>query len=457
MDANIDSVDNPNTALPDLDIEPDYQEKLEEGIRRSLGITDDRWKQYNDYLASKENFEACEPFERLNQKFLSLARQYKKAFDELFSDVEARACRREYCMGGETIHRGFYSPSAMDLVVKGVRRGSLLESASYDDEYTHEYLFDDRDNLICIYRYTGAGGSRCLYETEILVYEDGRVLALTFSANVVLGLCLISECRFDDSLLISYEAAQCPYADAYGRCQEVQVEEFEYLDGLLQSFAHATYMPANHSLRQDRYTFMRDEEGYLSTYTVERLDGFRPIGYVSDDDAERLVHDVVTKRGQQAPRRESQRPTPVAFDDLERVYRERLEEAFANKELSPILLIDAFFTLYIEIEVEHPDDQVESDDILFEYGVFGWVGQPGKHFTFSLVRQLFLEEEGEPYQLRCELAYDAKPFVFLESECLWSMDYDDYGEFCNQIFASEGYKLASQHTPKAFNLYFEYG
>lgn len=133
-------------------------------------------KEVLEYNKTEENLTDCEPFERLNQKFVMLQKQYADSFKALNKDIESKICKREYSKGGETLHRGFYSPSSLDLVVGGSCRGRLLKNTPKSNTYDYEYLFDDRDNIVCSKKYSDEfDGVFSVIAVELFVYEQNRV------------------------------------------------------------------------------------------------------------------------------------------------------------------------------------------------------------------------------------------------------------------------------------------
>ena len=229
-----------------------------------------------DYNRTEENLKNCEPFEELTQKYIILQKRYVNSFHELNKDIDAKTYRREYSKGGECIHRGFYSPSAADLVAGNSSRGKLLKKPPKDNNYDYEYVFDDQNNIICVHKYSDElDGVFKVIETELFVYEQDKVLSFLFESNQNCGPMVISECKYEDGKLMRYEHALCELYYGGEGCTEINVETYEYADDLLKSFCWYRYSPSIQSLEQDKYTFARDEEGYLSTYTVEQIGGYR--------------------------------------------------------------------------------------------------------------------------------------------------------------------------------------
>jgi len=235
----------------------------------------DAFKELNAYRRSEKNIRDCEPFEQLNQKYIALQRQYGNSYHELYKDVEAYARRCEYARGGEGFHRGFYSPSVMDLVVGGLNRGSLYKRLPKNNKHSYEYVFDAQDNLICVHEYGNLGGEHRLAYAELFVREQDTILSLIFDP-VHASLQFISECQYTGNRLMRYAFVHCDLWMGGKGCNEINVETHGYAGGLMQAVCWYRYSPSIQLLDQYKYTFARDEEGYLSTYTEEQLGGFRP-------------------------------------------------------------------------------------------------------------------------------------------------------------------------------------
>ena len=234
-------------------------------------------KEVLEYNQIKENLSNCEPFEQLNQKYILLQKRYADSFQKLNKDIESKIYRREYSKGGATLHRGFYSPSSSDLVVGNCSRGRLLKKPPKDNSYDYEYLFDEQDNLICVQKYSDEfDGVFSVIAIELLIYEQDKVLSLEFDSIQNRGPTFMSECQYENGKLMKYESVLCELYYGGKSCTEINVETFEYADDLLKSFCWYRYSPVIQLLDQYKYTFGRDEEGYLSTYTVEQLGGYEP-------------------------------------------------------------------------------------------------------------------------------------------------------------------------------------
>ena len=249
----------------------------EQLLQKLLDI--DALQEVNAYRKSEENQKNCEPFEQMNQKYIRLHSQYKNSFHDLYREVEQKASRREYAKGGASLHRGFYSPSLLDVVVRGCSRGRLLKKPPKSGNDIYEYLFDEKDQLICVYFYAYYDGQQKPDVTELFVQKTENILSLGFER---LGcddsaLSFFSESHYEDGKQIQYQFADCRLLGAEktevlgANCGELQVEAYDYSNRVLQSLHWYRYMPSVHLLEQERYTFIRDAKGYLSAFSIERF------------------------------------------------------------------------------------------------------------------------------------------------------------------------------------------
>jgi hypothetical protein len=236
----------------------------------------DELKKLDQYLKSAENLKNCEPFEQLNLKYISLQKRYANSFHDLYKDLESKVFRREYAKGGEVLHRGFYSPSSLDLIVGNYNRGKLLKRISNNTKYSYEYLFDAQNSLICVYSYYIVEDVFKLISTELFVRNQNKTLSLVFNTDDDYSLSFISECQFENGKLISYETALCELLDSEVYCSEINVETYEYVNDLMKSMCWTRYSPSIKLLTQEKYIFSRDTDGFLSTYNIEHIGGFMP-------------------------------------------------------------------------------------------------------------------------------------------------------------------------------------
>ncbi|MCL2695811.1 MAG: hypothetical protein FWE69_05750 [Clostridiales bacterium] len=132
-------------------------------------------------------------------------------------------------------------------------------------------------------------------------------------------------------------------------------------------------------------------------------------------------------------------------------------KSFGEREiLSADELIAFAVTLFNEIKTEGFSDESSNEDmLLFQYGVYDWGDENGKHFSFDITRQIFDPEEDEPYQLKCTLIFEPTAFMKIESYNDWSDLYDCVEGFVDHIKSTAGYEAASKMKAKKAELLFE--
>ena len=204
---------------------------------------------------------------------MALVAQYEQLAEEnrRFDSVAAEAAsmdavRRKYAKGGENIHRGYYSPSSLDLVVGGCDRGRLLKTAS-PKSYTYEYLFDAEGRLLCVNQEEESSG------VELLSWEGDTETGFTYGASFG-GMALRTVCKTvrKDGSVLRFECAALADVNGRFRCTELSTETSEYdAQGQMTALLHQHYIPMTRLLTQHQYTFTRDGEGYLSQFSLKEL------------------------------------------------------------------------------------------------------------------------------------------------------------------------------------------
>ena len=211
-------------------------------------------------------------FEELIKEFISLHKQYAGSYEYFHERAEKSVLRREYAKGGETLHRGFYSPSALDLVVSGSGRGRLLKRTP-KGPFSYEYLFDADSRLVCVNKYSDfIDGVLRIVNSEYLVYDPNDVLAFTYDLLHGNGLSFISKCKCENSDIVRYETASFPNPEN-GDCHEINVEEFGYENRLMCSdrWSYYFHFLGQDIMHQDEYSFIRDDDGYVTSFTARSL------------------------------------------------------------------------------------------------------------------------------------------------------------------------------------------
>jgi len=254
------------------------------------------FEKMDEYLRSDDNKKRCAPFEDLCKKYMHLYDVYEDSFEKFFMDVSAEEYKREYSKGGATIHRGYYSPSCLDLVVGGCKRGKLLKNITKNNSFDYEYVFDINGNMICSKKYSNDLNADALknkepYSIETFVYDQNKILSFEYDTKYR-NIKVITECQYQDGLPIRFEKALIGFDNEIrGTVCGLDVEVIEYEDRLmkdlvwyhytpsyvsisgnddmLKDFACFENIPHGEILEQNVYHFNRDEEGLLSTYTVE--------------------------------------------------------------------------------------------------------------------------------------------------------------------------------------------
>lgn len=212
---------------------------------------------------SKENTKRMEPFIQMEKKYSLLAKQYADAFDELYAKVLQEEHRKEYAKGGQSIHRGVYSPSSLDVITGGCNRGRLLKRLPREGNYDYVYTFDEKGNLIC---------SKYSEGIEILIRKENCVLGLEFDHSAHCLLERISECWYEDAKLVKYVCAVLNHYDEGKSCTEINVETFDYANDVLEKVNWYRYSPAIKLLTHEEITLYRDEAGNLHEYAVQEFD-----------------------------------------------------------------------------------------------------------------------------------------------------------------------------------------
>ena len=250
-------------------------EKLKKEL---LGL--DVFKEINEYLQSRENLKACEPFDVLDRKFVDLYLQYRDAYSDLYRGIEEKAYKREYASGG-TEHRGYYCPGRLLEVNGGCRRGRLLKRTPNKGKRAFEYLFDEDGRMICVYEHKEFGTEKPPISTELFVWEGDLVRSFVFEIRKwkkLPELQWICECRYENGKIVRYEYALCgclSFADKKEHCDRLHIETFEYENDFMKALHWYRYIPDTHILNDTKFYYKRDEDGNPVYDFCEEIDGFR--------------------------------------------------------------------------------------------------------------------------------------------------------------------------------------
>ena len=207
-------------------------------------------------------------FEDLKQRFLLLGNQHAQRFCELNETVDQFVSHIQYAKGGKTIHRGYYSPSHLDMVVGGMSRGKLLRRKT--GNYDYSYHFDADGRLLRVQKMDGE-----ILEVEVLQYCGGRVRSFAYNMWRCPILHFISECIYNEAKQMTHYITALYNADENAPCvTEINVECYSYGDdGLVSDLVWERCVFSIGLTNKSIYSFERDEEGKIAAYTVENCDG----------------------------------------------------------------------------------------------------------------------------------------------------------------------------------------
>lgn len=189
--------------------------------------------------------------------------KYIEQKELLALELERSVVRKEFAIGGKTIHRGYYCPSPIyDIIVGGSNRGRLVKRPG-QGEITYVYGMDAANNVVLADSFWGG--------KEYIFHTGDTVLSIIFRENFpLLPVVQVSECSYQNGKLQSYTLfdADGHNVTAFWR------EEYSYgKDGLLfadvQRYAIAPQVSVDGLMMHQRYYFEHDENGYLSSFLLE--------------------------------------------------------------------------------------------------------------------------------------------------------------------------------------------
>jgi len=145
----------------------------------------------------------------------------------------------------------------------------------------------------------------------------------------------------------------------------------------------------------------------------------------------------------------------VALDTVEKEYQKEIDRRLEGGEkMTAEKLIEISVYMFHALKVEgipvHPD----CDLLLFQYGVYDWGDQFGKHFSLDVTRQFTTEDEDEPYQLGFTLIYEPDVFKNCAAYGCWSFEYPLLENWAEHIKTTQGYLLSKEAVVKTFGLTF---
>ncbi len=221
-----------------------------------------------------------------------LARPYLDDLETLIDEAKASVVREEVSTGGESLSRGYYSPSpVIDLVVGNYKRGKLLVRQSQRSKISFTYGFDADDRLRLVTRHLHDLGRA---SQEMLIYEGDRVIGLTadrFGESEPLDITTFTVENYADGKLISFSQLhvhRLREITSFDQLVEEALyykEEYTYDEKGIRTCDSYDYTMQTALLQHSRYVFEHDEEGCISSYahidfdydTLEPCEPFEPL------------------------------------------------------------------------------------------------------------------------------------------------------------------------------------
>lgn len=131
----------------------------------------------------------------------------------------------------------------------------------------------------------------------------------------------------------------------------------------------------------------------------------------------------------------------ISMKDVEAHYKTYVADYITKGNvLAPDTVLELSLQLFQEIKVKGISikDDPENDMLLFQYGIYDFGNNLGKHFSFDVTRQ-FIKNDGCILQLNFTLIYDSEFFLNCESYNIWSVDSSNLDEWLTHIKTTEGY------------------
>jgi hypothetical protein len=147
----------------------------------------------------------------------------------------------------------------------------------------------------------------------------------------------------------------------------------------------------------------------------------------------------------------------LPLSQMEIEYRARIERILKGAKPCPDLMLEISMELYNVLKADGIINSARGteDALLFQYGIYDWGNEHGKHFSLDITRQFFKPKEHEPYQLSFTLIYSADNFSEIDYYFdHWSMDSPNLDHFQAIIKTTKGFKTAKKFKPKAYTLKF---
>ena len=146
----------------------------------------------------------------------------------------------------------------------------------------------------------------------------------------------------------------------------------------------------------------------------------------------------------------------INLNEIENKYSDAIQSALANTSLTPSLLVDLSVDLYKKHKIDGISDGAfkANDMLLYQYGVYDWGDENGRHFEIDITRQFMKPSEYEPYQLHFVLVFPPEPFEGVGAYETWGDMYDNIDSFVSHIKSTNGFKTAMKNIPLTYKLWF---
>lgn len=214
-------------------------------------------------MNQKTGFDECE---RISQ----IAQAYAPCCGTTFNEMCTLITKKQYGVGGECMHRGYYCPSKIFDVVTNAKRGRIVKMRPAAPEYV--YGFDASDRLLII---------ETPYDREFIIRDGANELGITLNNRL----------NFIESITES----------AYDETGKIKTYSLYAYNGLKQSvidFTREIYTYDAGQLVVDSYSFLNSKAkpilehyrycfsvkgGFLESYTCEKYQGGNRVPHVWDD------------------------------------------------------------------------------------------------------------------------------------------------------------------------------
>ena len=143
----------------------------------------------------------------------------------------------------------------------------------------------------------------------------------------------------------------------------------------------------------------------------------------------------------------------VPLSKIESVYRQEVQKALGTRELSAALLVELSAALFQVLKVKNLTEMENNDMLLFQYGVYNYGDELGKHFSLDITRQFYRPSKERPYRLCFTLVYDPGQLSESNRYQRWNKDFPDTQSFVAHIKSTEGFKFAERALPKTYKMY----